>query len=216
MSKSAVIFINGEAAPGEMLSDLVSRSNLILAADGGARLAKGLGFTPQAIIGDCDSLDPEEQEYFLNQGIEFVRFQSDKDQTDLELAMDHAKKLGATEIHLIGAGGGRLDQILGNALLLAHADHSEVEIWLYDASFRATAVRPGKRLNIPTSIGTGLSLLPLSFEVSGVNLSGTHWPLNNQLLRVGSGLTISNRVTEDSVRVSIETGVMLLLLDDVR
>ena len=51
--------------------------------------------------------------------MEVRRFKAEKDETDLELALLAAVDMGADEIKVIAALGGRLDHTLANLSLLA-------------------------------------------------------------------------------------------------
>ena len=115
----AIIFANGELPNAQEAKDLLCPDDLVIAADGGTRHALAVGVTPHVVIGDLDSLSPDERARAEAAGSQVVRFSPRKDETDLELALLHAAREGATEILILAALGGRLDQTVANLLLLA-------------------------------------------------------------------------------------------------
>ncbi len=114
-----LLFANGDLPDPEAARARVRPDDYILCADGGAHHALALGLTPDRVIGDLDSLDPALLARLQAQGVSFEQHPVDKDATDLELALEAARQLGAEEVLLLGALGGRLDQQLANLALLA-------------------------------------------------------------------------------------------------
>ena len=90
--KRAVLFVNGQAKPGLEVSLLPG--DFLVAVDGGLRHLKRLGLKPDLLIGDLDSVDADELAEIEEVGVEVLRFPPAKDQTDLELALDYALRIG--------------------------------------------------------------------------------------------------------------------------
>ncbi len=131
-TKRAVIFANGKMADWNAASDLIRAGDLLIAADGGARVARKLGFTPQVLIGDLDSLPTREVKRLEAAGTRVIRYPVEKDETDLELALDFALGEGAGEILILAPFGGRLDQTLGNLSLLNRDDLRGIQVRMDD------------------------------------------------------------------------------------
>ena len=95
----------------------MEKGDCLIAADGGVRHAQRLGLTPDAILGDFDSLGYTPENATV--------FPVEKDDTDALLAIRHALSMGFTEIHLYGGlDGKRLDHTLANLQALQFiADH---------------------------------------------------------------------------------------------
>ena len=127
--KKIIIFANGNKPKNVKLA---SSDEIILAADGGARHCRDLDITPDFIIGDFDSLPIEDINYFKNRGVKFIRHPSEKDETDLELALNHAFKIGASDIDLYGLFGGRWEMSFANLLLLASPKYSKFKFRIID------------------------------------------------------------------------------------
>src|SRR5690606_39715674 len=92
--------------------------SLIIAADGGARVAAHFGLSIDAVIGDMDSLS-EAEIATLAAEAEILRYPEAKNETDLELALTYAVERGARWIRILGGVGDRLDQTLSNVYLMA-------------------------------------------------------------------------------------------------
>ena len=110
----AVIFANGEFPDPRGTQNLLRSDDLVIAADGGAYHALAIGIFPHVIIGDLDSLSTDDKSRLGAAGSRIISFSSRKDETDLELALGHAVRHGATEIIVLAALGGRLDQTMAN------------------------------------------------------------------------------------------------------
>jgi thiamine pyrophosphokinase len=214
----AVIFVNGILPNPQALRHWVREGDDLIAADGGAHHAIAMGLRPRVVVGDLDSLAPELAEQLAAQGVELEKYPVAKNQTDLELAIERAICDGAQEIILLGALGGRLDQSLANVLLLAQRDWSAT-IRLVDATQIgtefiteiATVIHGGETMTLEATIGSTVSLLPLSAEVTGITYTGLLYTLNKARIALGSTRAVSNEVTSFPATVAIETGIALVI-----
>ncbi|NWN95166.1 MAG: thiamine diphosphokinase, partial [Bacillus sp. (in: Bacteria)] len=78
------------------------------------------GIIPEMAFGDFDSVNQEEWDW-INRKLEHIRkFQPEKDETDMELALMWAISQDPDVIRIFGATGGRLDHAFTNVLLLVH------------------------------------------------------------------------------------------------
>ncbi len=84
--KRAVLVVNGDLPEPERFRAMLRQDDILIAVDGGLRHMTALDRTPNLIIGDMDSADPEEVSRLESQGVEVRRFPTHKDETDLELA----------------------------------------------------------------------------------------------------------------------------------
>jgi len=124
-SPRAIVLADG-TAPGREQLDAAwpgwdSGIRLVVAADGGARLARPLGLRVDRWVGDGDSLGAAAIEALRTAGVRITLAAQDKDESDTELAVLEAVEAGATDLTILGAlGGRRLDHALANIALLAH------------------------------------------------------------------------------------------------
>ncbi|UUZ82929.1 thiamine diphosphokinase [Paenibacillus sp. P26] len=116
-----------------------------------------------------------------------------KDLTDTEMAMTWAMEQGAQDLVLVGVLGDRLDHSLANVHLLRKALEAGVRRRIVDAQNEVQLMNGQHPLVLhPDHRYTQVSLLPLSLEVTGINLSGFLYPLNEATLTIGQSLGISN------------------------
>jgi len=206
----ALIFINGTIDDYGQLARWLRADDYLIAADGGARHCAALGILPAVLVGDLDSIGPELLAEYEQAGVEIERHPPRKDETDLELAVRRAVADGATEILLLGALGGRLDQTLANLLLPARTEWP-VPISLADGQQMAQILRGGGTIILAGAPGNTVSVVPLSAEVTGITYAGLEYPLVNATLRLGSTQGVSNRMAGESATVRIASGILLVV-----
>ena len=208
-TKRAVIFANGKMVDWDAAADLIHADDLLIAADGGAKVAGKLGFTPQVLIGDLDSLPAREVKRLEDGGTRVIRYPVEKDETDLELALDFALGEGAGEILILASFGGRLDQTLGNLSLLNREDLRGVQVRMDDGRDELTLIH--SKAWIHGSAGDIISLIPLGGEAGGVTTRGLQFPLEKETLYPQKTRGISNRMTGVSAAIGLETGALICI-----
>jgi thiamine pyrophosphokinase len=206
----AVIFVNGTILDYTQLARWLRPDDYLIAADGGARHCAALGILPAVLVGDLDSITPELLAEYEQAGVAIERHPPRKDETDLELAVRRAVADGATEILLLGALGGRLDQTLANLLLPARQEWT-VPILLADGRQLARVVRGGESVTIRGAEGDTVSVVPMSAEVTGITYTGLGYPLVDATLRLGSTQGVSNRMAGESATIRIASGILLVV-----
>ncbi len=190
----------------------------VVAADGGYARAVSLGFPPDVLVGDLDSLAPDMAAAAAAAGTRIERFSPDKDESDAELALLEAVAMGAERVTVLGAfGGARLDHELANLWLLAHPRLARVDLVLLDAGARARLVSaPGRAGGavtqpLPGRPGAIVSLLPFGGDAEGITTAGLRYPLRDEPLRVGPARGLSNvRVAADA-SVTLRSGRLLVV-----
>lgn len=206
----AVIFANGEMHDREAVLAALEPDDRLIAADGGMRHVRELGLTPGWIIGDLDSLGQIDIEPLQAAGVEIIRHPRRKDQTDLELAMHHAIKLGADEIVAFGAFGLRWDHSLANLLLCFHPDLLNIRCTFVDGSQRVFAAR--EVTDIQGRPGDIVSLIPVGGDAEGVTTGGLEYSLQDGTLSLGSTLGVSNVIVRAPARVEVRKGRVLVVV----
>lgn len=208
----AIIFANGLIEGYEAVLDLIEKDDVIIGADGGSLHCLRLGLTPHFLIGDFDSLSEAELSHFAEKGARIIRHPARKDFTDLELALLHAKNLGATQIWVFGGLGLRWDQTLANLLLPASTELMDVNIRLVDGRQELIMLHSGRKLSIQGKSGDFVSLIPVSGDAHGVTTTGLEYPLDNETLYLGSTRSISNILIKTSGTVSLLQGSLLCVI----
>jgi thiamine pyrophosphokinase len=207
----AVILANGQLPdPGAARRHIQSADRLIC-ADGGTQHAIRLGLVPDIVVGDLDSIEAPARATLEAAGVRFEAHPVRKDKTDLELALGLAIAEGAMQVDLLATLGGRLDQSLANLLLLTQPEWATVSVRVIEGSETAWVVRGGQTARLTGNAGDTLSLVPLTPQVSGVNLTGVEWPLANATLQLGSTLTISNTLADRVAQLQVAEGLVLVV-----
>ena len=210
----ALIFANGRAHDGPMvrrtLAVVKEKAPLVIAADGGARVARSYGLAVQTVVGDMDSLSVAELAELEAQGVELRQHPAEKDENDLELALKLAVERGANWIRILGALGGRLDQTLANIYLLALPELRGLDVQLVSRSQAAWLLYPGEH-NIAGEIDDTLSLLPLSGAVTDIHTENLYYPLRGETLSFGPARGISNVLTAPQAALRFSDGLLLIV-----
>lgn len=201
VTTTILVLSGGGPAPSTPLP----RADLVIAADSGFGLAAPLGVEVDLVIGDLDSISAADLRRAGADDVPLETFPADKDATDLELAMLAAMERDADRIVIAGGGAGRLDHLLGVALLLTDDRWADVEVEWHAGTTVAVVVRGGRRL--PTEPGDLVSLIPMTH--CEVSIEGTRWPLHREPLHRGTTRGISNEAIGDSVVVDVHSGVAL-------
>jgi len=207
-----VIFANGVFDDQAFSQDQLKDVDLVIAADGGAKHCARLHITPDLLIGDFDSLGAAELNTFDRAGVKIIRHPDRKDYSDLELALLHAKSLGASQVQILGALGARWDQTLANLLLPASTQLRDLDIRILEHGQEIMLFHGGKHYEIHGASGDIVSLIPLDRNVQGVTTKGLEYPLNDEALYFGATRSISNVMTDDSFTVNIKEGLLVCVV----
>ncbi len=211
----AVVFVNGEVADYRGLARWLRADDYRIAANGGAHHLAALGLSPNVIVGDLDSIDPALIAQFRAHGAVLERYPAAKDATDLELAIARAVQDGATDVLLVGAVGGRLDQTCANLLILASQDWP-IPLAIAEGDQLAQVLRGAESMILTGPEGSLVSALALSEEVTGVTYRGLAYPLENARLRLGSTRGVSNLLVSSPAQISITSGILLVIQQNPR
>lgn len=203
-----IIFANGNLPKPEKARALIRPDDFILCADGGTRHAITLGLVPNVVIGDLDSVTEEERRKMKELGVEMIQHPADKNETDLELAINHALTLKPDQILILAALGGRMDQTLANIALLSDLQLSTFDVRLTDGVEEIFFCRDQAR--VEGRSGDIVSLIPWQGEVTGVFTDNLRWHLHYETLYPEKTRGISNEMTADVATVSIKSGLLLI------
>jgi thiamine pyrophosphokinase len=207
MSEIVVVVVAGGEPPRPEALLAVPPGARVIAADGGLDHANALGLDVGTVVGDLDSIEQSAVDGATAGGARIVRHPTDKDATDLELALDAAVELQPSRIVVLAGGGGRLDHLLANVLLLASPRYAGVEIDAEIGTAQVHVIR-GERV-LEAEKGDPVSLLALHGAAHGVSTEGLDYPLADETLEPGSSRGISNVFASDTARISVGEGVLV-------
>jgi thiamine pyrophosphokinase len=206
---TAIVLAGGDRAPSSLRARL-PHADLVIAADGGLAQADALGLAVDAVVGDFDSVKPDDLAAAQRAGADIERHPAAKDYTDLELAVIAARERGATRVVVVGVWGGRVDHELANLLLLGSDAYASLSLEAIDARGRVIAVRD--QCEITGARGQLVTLLAVGGPATGVRTTGLRYPLHGETLAPGSSRGVSNEFVEPTATVSVATGVVLVAL----
>jgi thiamine pyrophosphokinase len=193
----------------ELVASLAREHDLIIAVDGGGTLCAEAGVVPDALIGDLDSIADRDRKLLQDGGSEVLTFPADKDQTDLELAIAHARALGATSLTVTAASGLRLDHTLGSlsAIVAAFNLHPR----LVEPTVEAWVLHPEGRASLSLSGQGGTLSLVCWGGPCEITADGLKWPLEHATLHPQSALGVSNVIDSPQADLHIHAGAALAI-----
>jgi thiamine pyrophosphokinase len=206
---AVLVVAGGEAPTGQELLEAPPFERVI-AADSGLDHALALGLHVDLVVGDLDSVSAEALAGARSAGAAIDEHPADKDQTDLELALDAAVGMGANGIVVIGAHGGRADHALANLSLLAAPAYADLDVEARADAERVVVVRSKPR-SIHGRVGEPVSLVPVHGPAVGVRTEGLRWPLDGDTLGPGSTRGVSNEFVTEWGWVVVADGVLLVV-----
>src|SRR5580765_1906881 len=128
VSEEVVVVVAGGNPPSPESALAVPLGAPVIAADKGLEHALALGLEVAVAVGDFDSASPEAVAAAEAAGVRIERHAAEKDETDLELALDAAIDLRPGRILVLAGRGGRLDHELSSLLLLAVEKYASAQI----------------------------------------------------------------------------------------
>ena len=181
----------------------------IIAVDKGLEYAKALDIVPNLWLGDFDSVCYKELEKeFLN--MEIMSFNSEKDETDTELAINKAVELKA-DFDIICGMGGRMDHFFGVIHNLKRATDASLIGRVVDSSNVITLRKESFEIKKNEINGKYISFMPFGGSVANLKLKGFKYILNGYDLKPGESRCISNELAEDTAVVSFDNGYLLVI-----
>ena len=207
-----IIVAGGELGDPHFYRELVSPADYIIAVNGGSAHALRIGLVPDLLIGDLDSLDQSLREKVLALSKKVEEHPSEKDKSDLELAIDRAVALGACEVLIFGAlGGPRVDHALINLLLLQRLLEQGVGAKIVDPGSEVSLLQGGQELTVIGCPGDLVSLFSLRGSAESVRTAGLKYGLDCEDLLFASTRGLSNELLETEARIALGKGLLMVI-----
>ena len=194
---------------GNSTSDVLSiESNFeeIIAVDSGIEHLLNLSLNPNTLIGDLDSISKKSLDEVKKNGVKILAFNSNKDQTDFELALNYLEEAEKSKVYIIGGESGEIDHLISIFLLIPSKSFFENIIWLYGD--KRIIFRQKIELNIKKF--TKFSIIPLS-DLTNLSIDGAEWNLDNKDIQFGETLTLRNNTNEEQLNIRCDKGVFALI-----
>lgn len=207
--QKCVILTGGTKPTGKLPLKFLAEADFLICADGGANSAFHLGYVPDLIVGDLDSVEPEVLKAYRDKGCPVQIYPAEKDYTDTELSLELALARSPQEIILLGATGSRLDHSLANVLLLVPYSLKHSGLKMVGDNYEAWICRG--ETTVVGQPGDLVSLLALTPQVKEITLTGFQYPLQREDLAMGSSRGISNVLLQTQGRITFSEGIMLVV-----
>lgn len=203
-----IIIGSGKIESG-FLHQILKPNDVIVCCDGGSKYLFEEGIIPHYIIGDLDSSTPQIIQFFETKNVNLKKFNTKKDETDMELCVDFLISLGALEIIILGGTGTRLDHTLANINLLIKAEDANVFTTIVDKHNKINITN--NTIKIEGAKGDLVSLIPITTTVEGITTTGLMYSLNNASMNIGKSLGVSNVMENNIATVSVTKGYLLVI-----
>ncbi|HQL92135.1 MAG TPA: thiamine diphosphokinase [Anaerolineaceae bacterium] len=205
--KRAILFSNGEAQNPERLQ--IRADDYLIAVDGGLKHLEKLGLSPDLLIGDLDSVDSQDLQNLESSSVEVLRFNPQKDDTDLALALREAIKRGFQRIVIAFGLGGRVDHLLASLGLLEVAKTEAIEIYFDDGTTRVFLF--DDEITLDAEPQDLISLIPWRGDALVHETQNLAYALRDEWLPFGTSRGVSNLALAQTIRVSLSKGELLVI-----
>ncbi len=175
----------------------------IICCDGAADSLVLCGLVPFAIVGDCDSLNPDIVEKYSDR----IYRDEEQETNDLTKAVIWCREAGYTELVITGATGKREDHTIGNISLLAEYIKTVKVIMVTDTGIFYPLA---ESCRVPSVKGQQVSLFAIDPETE-ITSSGLKYPLIKRKLRNWWEATL-NEATGDQFELEFDRGVVIVYL----
>jgi len=196
------------SADAQSLIHFSVRPAVVVAVDRGLHPVIDRGWRPDCVVGDMDSVDPAVLAAAERSGVVVERHPMDKDESDLELGLAAARRLGVTDVHVVARDGGRLDHQIANLAVLASPRLEPMRVSATIGDHRVWIVRGSLELHL--EVGSHLAIQPVGGSAT-VSTDGVAFPLERDVLSAFEARGIANTVVDDPVRLEVTSGVVLVI-----
>lgn len=202
--KNYLISIGGNSTSN--ILSIESNFDEIIAVDSGVEHLFKLSLDPNTLIGDLDSISENSLDKVKKNGVDIIAFNSKKDQTDFELALNYLEGVDKSIIYIIGGESGEIDHLLSIFLLIPSKSFFENIIWVYGD--KRIIFRQNLKLNVQKM--SKFSIIPLS-DLSNLSIDGAEWNLENKNIQFGETTTLRNVANKDEINVNCDKGVFAFI-----
>ncbi|MDL2264441.1 thiamine diphosphokinase [Synergistaceae bacterium OttesenSCG-928-I11] len=199
--KPTLFALGGRAPEPAWLAEFVRANGAdVWGVDAGISACRAAGVPPSVIVGDMDSASRDDWEWASDLGAREHRYDSAKNLTDFQLALDLWEPRGA--LVLTGCFGGRFDHLTSVANTFACSekikkakkfprcmiDHAEGIFLLSPPDGpKKIFLRFHRKIK-------AISLLPMTEICRGVSIRGVRWPLTDVSLERAYPWAVSNEL----------------------
>ena len=204
--KKVILSLAGECSINR---DQLEQYDFVIGVDSGAEYLYKLFLIPNLIIGDLDSINSKTLDRARKDKAEIISYETDKDKTDFELALNYLKINNYQNITIIGGESGELDHLFGNLLTISAFHTKEYIEW--KQSDKNIIFTNSEIINVEG--GKVFSLIPLS-PLEGVSINGARWNVKNENINYGSSKTLRNVTNSNILKIRVDSGKFCLVIEN--
>ena len=167
-----VLMGNGEIPSHGIPINIIKNAKTILSADGGANKLNRLEFLPNLILGDLDSITPNQ---FKCDIIEL----KDQSKTDLQKSLDWCSENGIMEMSLVGFSGEQDDHWMA-ALWTLITYFEKMNLTFYSNTSKIVCVNGESKFD--SFIGQTISIIPPRENIE-ISTDGLKYHLSKSILK---------------------------------
>jgi len=211
--KNFIIFCPAEKINKDKI--ILLENSIKIAADSGIGSAFFLGATPDILAGDFDSFPFPRAAVPRIEKCEIIRHPSEKDDTDLMLAVKLALERGAGNIQIIGGMYGRIDHTLANLMLLRYICDNGCAAHITDGYNRVRLIKDGS-VSVER-LYKYISLIPVGGDLEHVYMRGFKYALEDAEISMNMPVTVSNEFAEGAhtAEIAVKGTAFLCECDDM-
>ncbi len=204
----ALIVSGGTPPTEEIFLEEVKTSDILIGADKGCETYFKYGFTLDYALGDFDSISDSYKEKLKISNV--IKYKSEKDNTDSEIAILKAIELNVDEICILGVTGSRIDHVLGSLGLLNIALENKTKCYIKDSNNLIMLV--DKKTLLKNRGYKYISFQAFGDSIKNFSIRGAKYEVNNCTLGFGDGRFISNEFLNDKdIDISFKSGKILII-----
>jgi thiamine pyrophosphokinase len=203
---NCVIFLNGVIENDAFVKESIDSDDFIIAVDGGFNHVRRLGLKPSLILGDFDS---SEYERALESKGEIHKYNSDKNVTDGEIAIDYAIRKKFDKVTIVGALGNRIDHMLSNIYMLEKLTDAGINGMI--KGYKNELYFLKDYLILQKGKYKYFSVISITESVSGLTIKDARYGLENATLKRTESLGISNEFIGDTVYITLNKGKAIVI-----
>jgi thiamine pyrophosphokinase len=171
--KKLVILADGDFPVHPEPLEKLKSADIIVCCDGAVMNLAGKGITPDAIVGDMDTLDSKLQSKYSS----IIHKFPDQESNDLTKAFLYSLTLRPSSVAILGATGKREDHTVGNISLLAeYVCRTDIPVEIYTDYGKFIALK--KSSSVCVAAGTQISVFAFGENIC-VESEGLKYPLKD-------------------------------------
>lgn len=182
-----------------------SYNDYIICADGGYDHAKKFNIKPDLIVGDFDSAVAKP----VHEAIQ--SFPSEKDETDMMLAVNCGLEKGYKKFFIFGGlGGSRFDHSIANIQLLSYINKHKAWGVIIDDDTIVTTIKNAS-LSLNRDCTGYISIFSLTSKSYGVTIRNLKYELKNAKLDSAYPFGVSNEFIDKPCIINVTKGSLLII-----